>query len=238
MTQPPLARVLGAALLALASATSCESRLGTEAISIRPIYGLQDACTSVKISGHGFGRDVSATIGGKPVTDLALPEEGSLDDGFNFTAVAPVGDAVGYAEVVVSTGGVDYPLTVPFYYEACPATAYVFGVEPSTGLAAGTAVALSGCGLNASTLRVQIGEATPVELVGAACGTTEASFTAPDVAAGTWPVVFVDGNGAAVWPAEGDCPAMTADTGADSAGGDTANPTYCDVCPCVTYGGE
>lgn len=233
MTQRTLVPVLGAALTALAFGTSCESRLPTTGISIRPIYGWQDGCTSVKISGHGFGADVTATIGGNPVTEVTLPADDSLDYGFLFNAVTPAGAASGYADVVVKTNGTDAPLSVPFYYEACPTAVHLDAMSPSDSLVGGTSVALVGCNIKSAEYQVKVGDAAPVAMT-AGCLTASATFAAPELPAGQYPVVFVDSSGTTVWPTAEEC----VDSGGDT-GHDTAPPaTYCDLCPCVTYGGE
>lgn len=199
---------------------ACNPTPAFNAVAISPIYGWVDGCNAVTITGAGFGDDVAATVGGKAVTDVQLPEK-DTDKGYQFTAVMPAGDAPGYADVVVTSG--DKTDTIAgsgaYYYVACPMVGYVEAVEPTEGIAAGTAISLTGCGLDASTLTAQfvapdgvtVG-ATGIALT-SSCATASATFAAPDLADGTWYLQLLDETGVVV---NGDvCPPPdTADTAA------------------------
>lgn len=190
-----------------------------DAVSISPIYGWVDGCNTVTISGHGFSDQATATIGGQAVTDITLPTR-ELDKGYLFTATVPAGSAAGYADVVVTDGASTDTITGSgaYYYVACPAVAYVEGIDVTTGLAAGTTVTIAGCGFDTSALRGQLLDAKgatvgkPFDLT-SVCGTATVSFAAPDAADGSYYLAFVDGSGTVV--AGTPCPpADTGDTAA------------------------
>lgn len=188
-------------------------------MSISPIYGWVDGCNAVTISGHGFSDKATATIGGSAVTGITQPT-GALDVGYLFYATVPAGTGPGYADVVVTDGEKTDTITGTgaYYYVACPATAYIEGIDVTTGLAAGTTVTLSGCGIDTASLQGQLLDAkgaavgSPFALT-SVCGTATVSFAAPDVTDGTWYLGFVDSGGTVV--AGTPCPpADTGDTAA------------------------
>ena len=192
--------------------SSCNgSAIGFKAVSIREIYGwVDDSCKTVTISGHGFDDGVTATIGGNPVTNLTLPDR-ELDKGFLFTAGVPAATEAGYGDVVVTNGdGETSTITDGYYYVACPMSAWVDGLSPTDGITAGASVGVAGCQLEGAT-QVQVGTAEPVPLTTATCGTSQASFAAPDLIEGTYTVTLLDAEGALVFPPA--CTPDTADTG-------------------------
>ncbi|MCB9760341.1 MAG: IPT/TIG domain-containing protein [Alphaproteobacteria bacterium] len=208
------------------SLTACDP-LGTRAVSIRPIYGWVDGCTTVKISGHGFADGTTATFGGNAIENPTYPDPDSeaLDVGYLFYGTTPAGSAPGYVDVVVTSGGETYPLATPFYYEACPGLLAIEDVSMGETVTSGDSIGLTGCGFDASTIKVKVGDAEPVALT-SVCSSAQVSFSAPDLPAGTYEVVFTDAGGDQVYPTPG-CGV------ADS--GDTATP--CEPTFEMTYGG-
>jgi hypothetical protein len=194
------------------------------AVSIRPIYGWVDGCSEVKVSGHKFGDDVTGAVAGEPFTNIVLPTK-ELDKGFFFTATMPAGATNGFAEVSVTSGGETSTIPDAYYYVTCPAAIYPETAAPTEGVTAGTVVTLTGCNLDATLYRVQVGAAEPVAMT-SVCGTGIATFTAPDLPAlpdgAGYAVSFVDANGVLVYP-------QICDTA------DTATP--CDIVHTLVYGG-
>jgi len=229
--------------LPLVLLASCDL-VGYDAVSIRPNYGWDDGCTDVKISGHGFAADVSATIGGAPVDNIVLPDESDeLNYGFYFHARTPAYEipasdgteefAPNYASVVVTSDGEDSEITNAFYYVACPGDPYVEAMVPSEGVSNGDTILLAGCNVKDS-YKIEIRDpAGVVQAVQAdltsVCGEAHASFTAPDLADGTYEVYFMNAAGdTQIWPGE-DCDADTADTAFTAA--------FCPSDLTITYGG-
>lgn len=204
---------------------SCNATaIGFGAVSIRPIYGYVDGCNAVRIGGHGFDSDVAVTIGGQPITEATLPEEGSLDRGFMIDGVAPAGGP-GYADVVVTNGdGQSTTISETYYYVACPSAFYPEALGPNEGIASGTEITVAGCNLNGAT-QVQVGDADPVPLT-PGCGNVTATFSAPNLEPSdeAYPIRFLDAAGDEQFsqPCDGDT-------------GDTALPD-CDAYG-LTYGG-
>ena len=128
-----------------------------DAVSISPIYGWVDGCNTVTISGHGFSNQATATIGGAPVTGITQPTR-ALDVGYLFTATVPAATEAGYADVVVTDGENSATIsgTGAYYYVACPTTAYVEGIDVTTGLTSGTTVTISGCGFDTGAIQGQL----------------------------------------------------------------------------------
>lgn len=217
--------------MALPALMSC-NKVGFGAVSIRPIYGWQDGCTAVSIGGHGFGSDVTVTIGGKPLENVTLPTEADapLDVGYEVYGTTPPGDASGYAEVVVSTGGNTESVFGDFYYEACPLPAYPESLSQTDGVTAGTAIQIDGCNLVAGA-QVKVGTADPVAL-SSVCHTASASFSAPALADGTYLIAILDADGNELYPANGcDTTGLTPDDTADT------GPDACADVWSITYGG-
>ncbi|MCB9746107.1 MAG: IPT/TIG domain-containing protein [Alphaproteobacteria bacterium] len=231
---------LGAFALACATLpsllTACED-IGTDAISIRPIYGWADGCTAVKISGHGLAADATATIGGVAVTDISYPdaESAPLDVGYLFYATTPAGEPGSFQPVVVSSGGVDYQIGPDgvdaadggfgFYYETCPGIV-LEGTSMGDTVSSGESISISGCGLDASAIKASIGGEV-VDLT-SVCNSAEVSFSAPDLPDGSYELTFVDGNGDQIYPTPECGPADSGDV-------DTGFP--CEPTLTLTYGG-
>ena len=216
-----------------------------QAMSIRPIYGYVDGCTAVEIGGRNFGDDVSVTIGGKALQDQSLPDAATeeLLVGFEVRGTTPPGDAVGYASVVVSTGGEEMEVWGGkdpqgedrgiFYYEACPADPNIEAIGPLEGLSAGDTVAMTGCNLKDSyTVRVGTADAVSIQ---SDCSSAQTHIDAPSLDDGTYYIAILDGSGNELYPANG-CDTTqpfgsgsgdTADTGGDP----------CDAVLTFTYGG-
>ena len=167
------------------------------AVSIQPIYGWVDGCTTVTIQGNGFGPDVNADIGGARVEDV-LATANPVDVGYAFTATVPAAAAPGYADVTVFSNGAQDVITGSgaYYYVACPAAAHVDTLSIESGLYT-QAVSIRGCNLDANLQRVRLVSADRTvvsdDLVPTAvCGTAEMSFAVPVVPAGTYAVQVVD----------------------------------------------
>ncbi len=221
---------------------SCESRVGFDAVSIRPIYGWVDGCTDVSIGGHGFGDDVAVTIGGTPLVDAVVPakenDDGTtnLDYGYQVTGKTPAGAQPGYAEVKVTTGGQEATVFGDFYYEACPLSAYPESVSPDTGLAVGTTVTVGGCNLMGD-YQIKVGPAEPVGVT-SVCSTATISFLAPDLQAGDYYVAILDSSGNQLLPDPASGCDTTAAVGSGVVTTDTGSYDVCSGVPVVTYGGE
>lgn len=218
-------------------------------VSIRPIYGWVDGCTPVSIGGSGFGSDVSVTVGGKALENLTYPdaETAPLDVGYEVYGTTPAADAAGYADVILTSGGqtgeVNASDTVgAFYYAACPLTAYPESADPSTGVAAGSTVTLSGCNLSADyQVRVGPSAAVPVTTV---CKTATVSFSAPEIQSNGldyssgYIIAILDASGNQIFPdpASGCDTTLPVESNVVVDTGGEYN--LCDGVPTVTYGGE
>jgi hypothetical protein len=134
----------------------------------------------------------------------------------------------------VASGGESGTLAEAFWYAACPGAGYAEVAEPAE-VSAGTVVTLSGCGFDPANQAVRVGTsaALPVET---ACGSARVTFTAPDLAAGTWYVGVFDLAGAQLYPDPACDITVPAATG-DTAEQDTATPDPCAGVPTLTYGG-
>lgn len=218
----------------LLSLLSC-NQSGFDAVAIRPIYGWTDGCTAVTITGRGFGDDVTAKIGDQALTGVTVPPADDIDHGYAMTGVMPASNfGKGYADVTVTSGDKSSVITGSgaYYYVDCPQPGYIEALSVTEGLATGTTVNITGCGLDSAALKVQLFDADGVTAVGSpialtsVCGTANVSFTAPAVPAdGTYYLTLVDGAGTVL--AGAPCPPL------DSA--DTAS-TCSDFK--VTYGGS
>jgi len=191
--------------------------VGFDAVTIKPIFGYDDGCTAVTISGYGFGADVTANIGGAPVTDIALPdEERDPDDvGFNFTASTPPGRH-GYADVEVLAGSESSVIEHGFYYVECPGDPWPRAVNAVA--VPGEPLTIWGCNLDAEAYTVQVatGEVYkdgvddgPTAPLTSECGQAKASFVMPDASPGFYRLLMLDAAGDVVHPVQ-DC-----DTGGD-----------------------
>lgn len=250
-------RLSSLGVLVLAAGLSGCNDAGYEAVSIRPTYGWIDGCTDVKISGHGFGDEISATIGGSDVLDLTRPEgegvDGEPEELFFFFARTPAGSAVGEAPVTVTSDGESSTFPDPalseeargaFYYVACPGAPLIESPAPGApveGVSSGDTVSLAGCGFDADTMEVRVQDPTlllgedPVhaDLV-SDCLTAYTSFAAPDLADGSYDVILVEAGSCAADDPVTDCNVVHPATGypctPDSA--TTCNPNLI-----LTYGG-
>jgi hypothetical protein len=221
---------LGALLLI----AGCNSA-GYRAVTIRPTYGWVDGCASVKISGHGFGTDISATVGGNAVTDITRPDNPD-DQTFFFFANTPAAADAGAQDVVVTSDGKDSTIPMAYYYVACPATPQLDSVSPDSGIASGDTISLGGCNIDATGMRVMLVDKAGVN-AGATvsltsdCGTAFASFTAPAVDDGTYYVEVIDSDDNVINPATGDYSDCVSQHPLDSSG------AACDAPLEITYGG-
>ena len=169
-------------MLWLLAGLACEDRLGFDAVSLFPTYGYVDGCTNIRMGGHGFTEDFSATIGGNPVTNITDPdpEVDPLDQGFEKYGVTPAGGP-GFADYKATDSGESVTVTNAFYYIACPGAPWVDAVSYADG-----DVTISGCGLDAASLDAYLvlkgGDPTKVKPftdVSSVCGTATVSFGTP-----------------------------------------------------------
>lgn len=232
-----LKHTLPLAALALAS---CGMQ-GMDAVSIRPIYGWVDGCTDVKIGGHGFGDDVSVTIGGNPLQNLTLPDpaEDPLDVGFVIYGTTPPStDGKGAHDVVVTSGGETDTITDGFYYVECPAVGYVEAASPTEGVSPGDTITMMGCGMDASAYTVRVGDAKSDVPLTSVCSSATVTFTAPAPSSdGTWYVGFFDSNGTQVSPDPACDITQPAGSITNPDTGDTGWVDPCAGALAITYGG-
>ncbi len=201
-------------LLLWAALSGCNDP-GFAAVSIDPIYGWVDGCTTIQISGHGFDKDVKATIAGNAVTNVTLPTR-EVDIGYTFAGTLPAGKH-GYADIEVTSGGESSVLTgtAGYYYVECPETGVIDTVGPQQ-VVAGDGVTIVGCGLDAASRKVRLFDSTGAQagddiVLASNCGTAKVSFAAPALADGTYYIAVVDESGNVV--AGGQCaPPDSADT--------------------------
>ncbi len=223
---PPLLAALAA--LALLG-TSCNTD-GFAAVSIAPIYGWVDGCNTVRISGHGFAEDATATLGTLALT-VATRGTGQ-DQGYWLESTLPANPvtAKGYADVTVTSAGKTSTIKDAYYYVACPAPGNLESMDVQT-VTAGATVTLGGCGLDPATVSVQLvpwtgGTNTTVPIT-SSCGTATATFSAPALPDGSYDVQLIDATGAVLYPTW-SCSQGAADTA------DTAAAS--EWCPTLTYG--
>lgn len=211
----PSSLFLTGALLACASCNTA----GFDAVSISPIYGWVDGCNTVRISGHGFAEDATASLGD---LELAVSARGAgLDKGYwleSVLAAAPV-TAKGYADVTVTSEGKGSKIADAYYFVECPQAGNLELLEPEVA-GVGEQVTLTGCGLDAAALTVRLVPPAGVDLGAASltssCGTASAMFVVPELPAGVYDLQLIDAAGAVVFPPYA-CPITdTADTAAAS----------------------
>lgn len=211
-------------LLPLAAFLGSCNNAGFDAVSIRPIYGWAEGCGPVRVSGHGFGDDVTVTIGDKDDTTLqttlesvTFPEE-EINKGYYVEGVMPASPAGGsvYADIIVSTGGQTDIIEDAYYYVSCPALGYVEGAGPTEGLVGGETVALSGCNIDSASLQAWLvdGSGVPAHesplAITSTCRTASGTFTAPALPPGLYYLLLTDMEGN---PVSGGAP-DTGDTAA------------------------
>lgn len=189
--------------------TSCNTPK-FDLVSIRPIYGWVDGCTSVKVGGASFGSDLSFAMGG---VDTPIVERGSgIDEGYWFTAVTPAATGKGYVPISVTQNGETLTIEDAYYYVECPMPGYIEGLSASD-VASGDTVGIVGCGLDTQGLKVKLvtpgmpkgGTESDLLSLTSICGSAQVSFTAPALADGTYDVLITDGSGTLVYPADYGC---------------------------------
>lgn len=228
---PPLSAALSGwlALPGLLALVACNTA-GFDVVSISPIYGWVDGCNTVRISGHGFAQDATATLGD---LDLAVSARGEgIDEGYWLESVLPAApvSAKGYATASVTSGGVTSTLPDAYYYVECPQPGNLESVDAET-VVPDQSVTLQGCGLDSAALTVHLvpraGTETISRTLTSACGTASATFTVPsNLTADTYDLQLVDATGAVVFPTW-SCPAV-----------DTADTAGAVWCPTLTYGAD
>lgn len=196
---------------------------GFALVSISPIYGWTDGCNAVTLSGHGFGKDATAKIGGAAVTGVTFPEPPKnpltpSNVGYIAYGVAPAGSH-GYAEVSLTSSGQTSTITGTggYYYVSCPAPGSVDAVTPAEAIAGGALIALDGCSLDAATMTVRLVDATDATVADglaltSLCGKGSVTFEAPVLADGTYFIELVDTGTGAVLSGAPCPPADSADT--------------------------
>lgn len=190
---------MGPALLALAGC-----RLGFDAVQLRPLYGYQDGCTDVTITGRAFRDDIRVTLGLKPVLGLTLPPVDSVDRGFLVSARTPPAEhQSGWVSLTVSQAGRVDVIEDAFWYTECPGAPHVDDLsvdaaEPQSR------VELIGCALDADhdvRLIDPSGTVVAIDLdLAPVCTTARMSFGVPPLPPGTYQVTVVDAAGTTVWP--------------------------------------
>jgi hypothetical protein len=202
-------------MLWLLAGLACEDRLGFDAVSLYPTHGWVDGCTTVKMGGHGFTDDFSATLDGAAIEiDEDNPEVLPLDVGFEKWGRTPPGEH-GFADYEATDGGESAKVTNAFYYEVCPGAPFVETVEAVDGT-----VTISGCGFDAASIDAYLvlkgGDPTkekPFTDVGAVCGTAIVSFGTPGTP-GVYELYLSIDGGDTLIPDPG-CKEDTADTALD-----------------------
>ncbi len=209
---------------------------GFALVSITPIYGWTDGCNAVTLSGHGFGKNATAKIGGGAVAGITYPESPKnpltpTNVGYIAYGVAPAGTH-GYADVSLTSDGQTSTIggTGGYYYVSCPGPGWVDTVTPDAAaeetIAAGATITINGCGLDPATQVARIrGEkilaAREVPLT-TACERGVVTFTAPDLPPGLYDVEIADAttgellSGTACSDRPGLEPADSADTAASA----------------------
>ena len=168
-------------MLWLLAGLACEERLGFDAVSLFPTQGWMDGCTEVRMGGHGFTDDFSATLDGNPIALVEdHPEVAELDVGFEKWGQTPPGEH-GFADYKATDGDESSTVTNAFFYVECPSTPFIETVEAVDG-----EVTISGCGLDAATIDAYLvlkgGDPTkekPFTDVGSVCGSAVVSFGTP-----------------------------------------------------------
>jgi hypothetical protein len=182
------------------------NKVGFDAVTVYPTHGWVDGCTDIKIGGTGFGDDVAATVGGKPLENTSIPAKDDTNNyGYQLFGRTPQADAKGFATVEVTNGGEKVTLKDAFYYVECFGSPYPEAALPSDGITTGSTVTIYGCNLDASAYHVEVRDPSGVATSQTAtltsdCRTGIVSFTAPSMPAGDHQLYFVDSNGAQIWP--------------------------------------
>lgn len=181
--------------------------------------------------------------------DLESPKaaDEAINKGFYITGVVPEAAGPGPVDVIVSSGSQTSTLSkdtsAGYFYVKCPGPT-IDTVEPAEGVTAGTAVVVSGCGLDAALLHAVIvnqdgiAQSTDLALT-SDCRTGIVHADAPALPDGRYFVELLDGGGTVL--AGTPCTAAAlADDSASSDSGDSAatsdTGTVCLDFP-ITYGG-
>ncbi len=166
-------------MLWLLAGLACEDRLGFDAVSLYPTHGWVDGCTNVRMGGHGFTDDFTATLDGNPIAiDSSLPDpaETPLDVGFEKYGTTPPGEQ-GFADYEAKDGSDTVKIANSFFYETCPGAPFVETVEVIDG-----DVTISGCGFDAGATRAYLvakggdPKGTDDFKLTSVCGTATVSF--------------------------------------------------------------
>ncbi|MFO0751628.1 MAG: IPT/TIG domain-containing protein, partial [Myxococcota bacterium] len=160
---------------------------GTIAVlAVDPAEGGLDGGDAVVVSGQGFTADARAFIGGRPLVQQAVNDDGII------TGIAPPGPW-GPADVQVVGFNGTAVKDDAYFYGAPPVIA---GLTPISGTA-GTPVVITGTGLGEDSL-VAFGD-QPAEVVGAARDGTQLDVVAP-AGAGVVDLRVSSRWGVDVWP--------------------------------------
>jgi len=191
-------------LLPVLGFASCNFPLPMTVVSIRPMYGWRDGCTSAQVGGHGFDEDARVFLDDQEVLELIQPDAGTtpLDVGFQLSIVTPpkTDNLPGEVDLRVDSGGDTSTAAGAFYYVACPASPYPEALATdSETIQEGAYVAVTGCNLDASLYTVSVGDSERVGL-SSVCSTAQVGFAAPARDAGTWFVGFFDAEGTQLFP--------------------------------------
>ncbi len=202
---------------------------GFAVVSIRPIYGWDVGCETVKVSGHGFADDASVRMADNDLESIERPTD-ALNTGFYLTGVVPEAAKAGPVDVVVSSGSQTSMLSADtsagYFYVACPG-ASIDVVEPQCGVSAGAPVTLHGCGLDAAGLHAVLVDGAGVPVSGnlplvSDCRTGIVHFDAPALPDGVYWVELVDAAGVVVLGAPCDGETAICDAELDSAAADSS----------------
>jgi hypothetical protein len=224
LPQRPSLPVL-AGLVGLLSLQAACNDAGFAVVSISPIYGFEDGCTEVKVSGHGFAEGAKATLDGYELDNIAYPDTSTkpLDLGFVLYGRTPSHEP-GFVDLIVFNPDETWSrVRKAFYYVACPGSPHVETVSPRTDVRSQDVIVLDGCSLDSNDLFVTVGDSEPLPL-SPSCGSARVTFMAPTLPAGAYALRLLDGGGHEVWPLA-DC-----DSGDTS--GDCQEPVM------LVYGGE
>ena len=201
---------------------------GYDAVSISPIYGWVEGCTTVRVSGHGFADDASVKIGDLSL-DISARGTG-LDRGYWVEGTLPPDPVTGagYATVTVTSDGNASSIEDAFYYVACLQPGNLESLDTETAVA-GQTIGMAGCALDPATLTVELVSRSDGSIARApftsTCGSATARFVAPDLPDGLYDLQLVDAARERIFPPY-LCPITdTADTAAALL-----------WCPTLTYG--
>ncbi len=178
--------------------------LGFDAVMIRPLYGYEDGCTDIEVTGRAFVDDIAVKLGANEVLGITLPEVGSLNRGYLVSARTPPGRDEGWVNMTVTNGGKTDVVSKAFWYTTCPGSPHVDDLSIDAAVA-NQRVELVGCNVDTATHRARLIDPTGTVLpfdaaLTATCSTARASFGVPALPAGSYQVVLIDVNNIVVWP--------------------------------------